>query len=170
MSEKVHKRMRREARALEEQAQADRPSLLERLPSVPSLGVIDAIGPKVFAEHWTKVRNRYFIPGTIAATVLILASPALLPTTSYREIGRELASSFQSDEPDYNALFDQAEQNLYGRPAKTQEEIVETYNAVSSGKFSNQEPMYEIREATITNQKPNLRDKIREQVHYITDR
>jgi len=174
MSEKVHKRRRREARerakVLEEQAIANRPSLLERLPSVPSLGAVDKVGTKLFGEDWTRVRNRYFIPATAAATVLILASPALSPHTSYREVGRDIAFAFQKDiEPDYNALWEEAEQNLYGREARTEAEQIENYNAVSSRRFSNQQP-HEFREATITNYEPNLRQRIRDSVHYITNR
>lgn len=187
MSEKVHKRLRREARerarVREEQAQANRPSLLERLPS-PSLGAVDKVGSIIIGEDWMKLRNRYFIPGVFAATVLVLASPALLPTTSYREVGRDIASLFQSNEPDYDALWERAEQDLYGRSTRTEAEEIEVLKYVQSGRIF-LSPQHEIRELTgdpseygelvigeetITNHKPNLRQKIREQAHYITNR
>jgi len=106
--------------------------------------------------------------GLAAAITLVAITPAISPGTSYREIGRDLASIFQSNEPNYDALWERGEQDLFGRPAQTNEEMNEVLRYVQSGKVNlRSENQYELREETITNYKSNLKERIDKKL-YIT--
>ena len=126
-----------QARALE--------TTVEETPVQPS----QLSGYSYLAHAILGPRYKTILGAGLAATITLLAAtPILSPGTSYREIKQDISSLFQSNEPDYDALWDKGAQDLFGRPAKTDAEEIELLKYVQSGKVHLPKPQHEIRNLT----------------------
>jgi hypothetical protein len=103
-------------------------------------------------------------PSRFGSYGLLAAGLALVAGVAIGIFSDDLTSDNDPTQ-NYAALFDQTAQILYGRPAQTEAEMVETYNQVRFNIL----PQDGIREETITNYEPDLSDRIRNTTHQITN-